>query len=42
MHNSIPKLLGYIGPETVLPLTSVLAAVTSFILIFWGYIFLVN
>jgi hypothetical protein len=39
MYNSIPVLLGYIGPETMLPLASVLAAVMGFILMFWRYIF---
>jgi hypothetical protein len=42
MHNSILKLLGYIGPETMLPLASVLASVTGFILIFWRGNFPVN
>jgi hypothetical protein len=39
MYNLIPTLLGYIGPETMLPLASVLAAIMGFILMFWRYIF---
>lgn len=39
MHNLIPTLLCYIGPETMLPLASLLAAVTGFILMFWKYVF---
>lgn len=39
MHNSTLTLLGYIGPETMLPLASVLAALMGFILMFWKYIF---
>ena len=31
-------LLAYIGPETILPLTSVLAAVGGTALLFWGYV----
>jgi hypothetical protein len=33
MHNSF---LAYVGPETVLPLTSVLAAVGGVVLLMWG------
>jgi hypothetical protein len=29
---------GYIGPETILPATSILAAVCGFILAFWNYL----
>lgn len=39
MHDLIPILLGYVGPETMLPLASVLAAVTGVILVFWKYVF---
>lgn len=39
MGNTEIILLAYIGPETMLPLASVLAAVTGFILMFWKYIF---
>lgn len=30
--------LAYIGPETILPLTSVLAAVGGAALLFWSYV----
>ena len=30
--------LAYIGPETILPLTSVLAALGGTALLFWGYV----
>lgn len=39
MYNLIPMLLCYIGPETMLPLVSVLAAVMGFLLMFWRYVF---
>ncbi len=29
-------LLAYIGPESILPLTSIAAAVVGFLLIFWN------
>lgn len=35
MHCTMPTLLSYIGPETMLPLASVLAAITGFVLMFW-------
>lgn len=31
-------LLAYIGPETILPLTSGLAAIMGVVLMFWGYL----
>ena len=38
MHKLVPMLLGYIGPETMLPLASILAAGVGVILMFWRYI----
>jgi hypothetical protein len=32
------NVLGYIGPETILPATSILAAVGGFVLAFWNYL----
>jgi len=32
-------ILAYLGPETMLPLASFLAAITGFILMFWRYVF---
>ena len=34
-------MLGYIGPETMIPLASVLAAAGGIVLIFWRYVVLV-
>lgn len=31
-------IFAYIGPETILPLSSILAAVGGLALMFWGYI----
>ena len=31
-------LLGYLGPETILPLTSVLAAIVGAIMICWNFV----
>jgi hypothetical protein len=31
-------LLAYVGPETILPLGSILAALGGFALLFWSYI----
>ncbi len=38
MNNNTVMLLGYIGPETMLPLASILAAGLGVILMFWRYI----
>ncbi len=38
MNNFKIMLLGYIGPETMLPLASILAAGLGVILMFWKYI----
>lgn len=38
MDNTTVMLLGYIGPETMLPLASILAAGVGVILMFWRYI----
>ncbi len=38
MSNTTVMLLGYIGPETMLPLASILAAGVGVILMFWRYI----
>jgi hypothetical protein len=38
MNNTTVMLLGYIGPETMLPLASILAAGVGVILMFWKYI----
>jgi hypothetical protein len=32
----LPSVFLYIGPDVFLPLTSALAAVTGFLLLFWG------
>jgi hypothetical protein len=34
----MPLLLAYIGPETILPLGSILAAIGGVALMFWGYV----
>jgi hypothetical protein len=34
----MPLILAYIGPETILPLGSILAAIGGVALMFWGYI----
>jgi hypothetical protein len=34
----MPLLLAYIGPETILPLGSILAALGGVALMFWGYV----
>jgi len=39
MNNVTIMLLGYIGPETMLPFASILAAGLGVILMFWKYIF---
>jgi len=39
MSNTMIMLLAYIGPETMLPLASVLAAAMGLVLMFWRYIF---
>ncbi len=39
MNNVTIMLLGYIGPETMLPFASILAASLGVILMFWKYIF---
>jgi hypothetical protein len=31
----LPTIILYIGPETILPLTSAIAAIFGFLLIFW-------
>jgi hypothetical protein len=33
-----PNLWGYIGPDTILPATSILAAVGGILLAFWNYV----
>lgn len=43
MRNSLEmlhfsSLLAYLGPETVLPLTSVLAAIVGVVLVCWRYL----
>ena len=34
----LPLLLAYVGPETILPLGSILAAIGGVALMFWSYI----
>jgi hypothetical protein len=34
----MPLLLAYIGPETILPLGSILAAIGGVALMFWSYV----
>jgi undecaprenyl pyrophosphate phosphatase UppP len=34
-HQMLPFVLLYIGPETILPLTSALAAILGILLMFW-------
>jgi hypothetical protein len=38
MYSSISQLLCYIGPDTMLPLASALAALTGVVLMFWKYL----
>jgi hypothetical protein len=38
MNDTAVILLGYIGPETMLPLASILAAGTGVLLMFWRFI----
>jgi hypothetical protein len=33
---TLSNLLGYIGPETILPLTSALAAIGGGVMLFWN------
>lgn len=33
-----PCLLAYLGPETIMPLTSGIAAILGVMLMFWGYL----
>lgn len=33
--STLPGVLAYLGPETVLPITSVVATVVGFVLMFW-------
>jgi Na+/melibiose symporter-like transporter len=35
---NMPFLLAYIGPETILPLGSILAAIGGLALMFWSYL----
>ncbi len=34
----MPFILAYVGPETILPLSSILAAIGGIALMFWSYL----
>jgi hypothetical protein len=34
----MPLILAYVGPETILPLGSILAAIGGIALMFWSYV----
>lgn len=36
MFASMNILLAYVGPETILPFTTVIAAISGFVMLFWN------